>query len=96
VAPDERPVPEPSEVEGRILAFLRDEVLGPEATVGRDDELLETGLLDSMGALRLATFVEEEFRFKMQPSDFVVENFQTVAALAALVRERSKDGGGAS
>ena len=96
MAPDERPTPEPSEVEGRILAFLRDEVLGPEATVGRDDELLETGLLDSMAALRLATFVEEEFRFKMQPSDFVVENFQTVAALATLVNRRARDGRNAS
>jgi acyl carrier protein len=65
-------------------------------TVGGDDELLESGLLDSMAALRLATFVEDEFRFKMQPSDFVVENFKTVVALAALVRRRAEDGGRAS
>ena len=96
MAPDDRPDPGPADVEGRILAFLRDEVLDPNVTVGRDDELLETGLLDSMAALRLATFVEEEFRFKMQPSDFVVENFQTVAALATLVNRRARDGRGAS
>jgi acyl carrier protein len=42
--------------------------------------------------LRLATFVEEEFRFKIQPADFVIENFQTVAVLAAYVRRAVGDG----
>ena len=92
MAPDDRPDPAPADVEGRILAFLRGEVLDPDVTVGRDDELLETGLLDSMAALRLATFVEEEFRFKMQPSDFVIENFQTVAVLGDYVRRTASPG----
>ena len=74
------------EVEGRIIAFIRSELLGPEVTFDRDDELLEGDLLDSIGVLRLATFLEQEFHFKVQPADFVVENFQTVAVLAEYVR----------
>ena len=71
---------------------MRRELLSPEVTVDRDDELLSGGVLDSIAVLRLATFVEEEFRFKMQPSDFVVENFQTVAVLAAYVRRAAGPG----
>jgi acyl carrier protein len=95
VAPDGRSTPKAAEIEARILEFLHGEVLSPDVTVGGDDELLEAGLLDSMAALRLSAFVEEAFRFKMQPSDFVVENFQTVGALAGLVRRRLDDGGSA-
>ena len=83
---DDRPGLDAPEVEGRILAFMRRELLSPEVTVTRNDELLSGGILDSIAVLRLATFVEEEFRFKMEPADFVIENFQTVAVLTKYVR----------
>jgi acyl carrier protein len=83
------PVPE---IEGRILGFLRGELLDPGVDVGRDDRLLSGGLLDSIRVLRLATFVEEEFQLQMEPADFVVENFDTVAVLAAYVRGAIGDG----
>jgi acyl carrier protein len=93
MASDHRPSLETPDVEGRILAFLQRELLSRDVSVGPDDALLEGGLLDSMAVLRLATFVEGDFRFKMQPSDFVIENFQTVAVLAAFVCERTNDTG---
>jgi acyl carrier protein len=86
MATDNRRRLEPEEIERRIIAFMRRELLGPEVTVDRGDELLASELLDSIGVLRLATFVEEEFHFKMEPADFVIENFQTVAVLAEYVR----------
>lgn len=73
------------EVEDRILAFVRRELLGSEVTVERDDELLSGDRLDSVGALRLAAFVEREYDLKMLPTDFVVANFRTVVALAQYV-----------
>jgi acyl carrier protein len=89
---EDRPGPDAPEIEGRIMAFMRRELLSPEVTVNRDDELLSGGVLDSIAVLRLATFVEEEFRFKMEPSDFVIENFQTVAVLADYVRRTAGPG----
>lgn len=78
--------PETEEIESRILAFLRSEVLNPDVEVHRDDELLEDEILDSMAVVRLGAFVEKEFRFAMRPADFVVENFRSVAVLAEYVR----------
>ncbi len=89
---ESRPGLDTPEIEGRIIAFMRRELLSPEVTVDRDDELLSGGVLDSIAVLRLATFVEEEFRFKMLPSDFVIENFQTVAVLADYVRRAASRG----
>jgi acyl carrier protein len=76
---------ETRDIETRIFEFMQRELLSPEMRVERDDELLSGEMLDSIGVLRLATFVQEEFRFKMQPAEFVIENFQSVAALAEYV-----------
>ena len=80
------------EVESRLLSFLRRELV-PDRAVDRDDELLAGELLDSVGVLRLAAFVEEELGVVVQPADFVIENFQSVAALAGYV-ERARAAGG--
>ena len=77
------------EVESRIVLFLRRELLGPGTTLHRDDDLLSSGMLDSIGVLRLAAFVEEEFRIDVSPSDFVIENFRTAAVLAEYVLSAS-------
>jgi acyl carrier protein len=84
------------EVEGRILEFIRAELVSPGAAVGRDDDLLSDDLLDSIAVLRLATFVDEQYRLRMQPADFLVENFQTVAALARFVLGRTTGSGSPS
>ena len=81
-----------AEIEHGILAFVQSELLGPGSTVNRDDDLLSGDLLDSVAVLRLATFVDEEFQIGMQPADFVIENFQTVAVLAEYVRRARGDG----
>lgn len=73
-------------IEARILAFIKGELLSPGVAVGREDDLLSGELLDSMSVLRLAAFVGQDFQINVQPSDFVVENFRTVAAIAAYVR----------
>ena len=85
MANDARPVPEASEIEHRVMAFLQRELLEPGVTIGRDADLLSGEVIDSIGVLRLAAFVGEEFRMVIQPSDFVVENFRSVAVIAGYV-----------
>ena len=81
---------ETEEFEGRILEFIRDRLLSAGTTVGRDDDLLSGNLLDSIHVVRLAAFVEEELQVPMQPADFVIENFQSVAVLAEYVRRAGR------
>jgi acyl carrier protein len=82
---DDRAATGRAEVERRVQAFLQDELLPPGLAVTRDTELLSGDVLDSMGALRLSAFVGEEFGIPVRPSDFVVEHFRSVAAVAAFV-----------
>ena len=73
------------EVEGRIIDFIERELLDGDETVDREDNLLSGEFFDSIGVLRLATFIEEEFQITIQPTDYVVENFESVALLAGYV-----------
>jgi acyl carrier protein len=81
-----RPSVDAAAIEARILAFIRAELLTPDVTVHRDDDLLSGEVLDSMSVLRLAAFVGQDFQINVQPADFVVENFRSVATIAAYVR----------
>jgi acyl carrier protein len=85
MASDVRQTPEAPEIERRVLAFLQRELLEPGVTIDRDADLLSGEVIDSMGVLRLAAFVSEEFRIVMQPADFVVDNFRSVAVIAGYV-----------
>jgi acyl carrier protein len=85
MANDTRPGLEASDIEQRLLAFLQRELLEPGVAIGRDADLLSGDVIDSIGVLRLAAFVGEEFRIGVQPADFVVENFRNVAVLAGYV-----------
>ena len=88
----ERPPAAAERIESRLLEFIQSELVGPTVTVGRDDDLLSGEMLDSIGALRLAAFVAEEFAFEIQPADFVIENFQSVAALTRYVQSATAAG----
>ncbi len=78
-------MPEAPEIERQVLDFLERELLEPGVTVGREADLLSGEVLDSMGVLRLAAFVADTFGIDIRPSDFVIENFRSVAVIAAYV-----------
>lgn len=71
----------------RIRRFLQEEVLvEADAPPPLEDHtpLLE-GLLDSMGLLRLVSYLEEEFEVEIDDTDIVADNFRTVQDVARLV-----------
>lgn len=79
------PTTDRAAIERAVIDFLTREILPPETTIDRETDLLSGELLDSMGALRLATFVAESFAIEVQPADFVVEHFRSVSAVAEFV-----------
>ena len=64
------------------LYFVEDHVLG------EDDSFLNEGIIDSMGSMELVAFVESEFGIKVEMSEVVVKNFDSVRQLAAFVRRK--------
>lgn len=50
-----------------------------------DTPLLTSGLLDSLGIVKLLSFIEDEFDTEIDDSDFDPENFETLASIAKLI-----------
>lgn len=56
--------------------------------IGPDEPLIRSGLLDSVGLLQLAFFVEEQFGVKVGDGELIPANFETVGAVAAYVEKK--------
>jgi acyl carrier protein len=70
-----------------ILKYIQDNLLvgKGEIELSPEDDLLGSGLLDSMGVMRLVAFIEENFNVKIPPQDIVIENFMDVKAITKYV-----------
>jgi acyl carrier protein len=53
-----------------------------------DQSLIAAGTLDSTGILELITFVEEHFGMKVEDSEMIPENFDSVSAIATFVARK--------
>lgn len=80
-----------SQTTDTIRNFIQQELLfeEPGVTVADDAKLLE-GMVDSLGLLQLVAFLESEFEVQIDEADINVANFETVAAIAALI-DRSRN-----
>ena len=72
------------------------EYITKELSVGRakqirpSDNLLETGILDSLGLMQLVVFIEEKLGVKVPDEDVVIENFSSVDALTGYLERMRK------
>ena len=71
-----------------IIKYIQENLLGGKGEIQLlpEDDLLGSGLLDSMGVMRLVGFVEETFNIKIPPEDIVIENFMDVKAITNYVK----------
>lgn len=76
----------PEEAERKVLYWLQ-EVGGKSSgtPITTETELLDNGVLDSVGILNLVSFLEEQFGFSVSFDEFVPENFKTPASIVAMV-----------
>jgi acyl carrier protein len=52
--------------------------------------LVTGGILDSIATLKLAAFLEEQFQIELQAHEMSVDNLDTIADIAKLVKSKSK------
>ena len=58
------------------------------ADLGEDEDIFATGFVNSMFAMQLVQFVESDFGITVESEDLDLDNFRTVAAIAALVERK--------
>jgi methoxymalonate biosynthesis acyl carrier protein len=59
------------------------------SNLGEDDHLFETGVLNSLFAVQLMTFIEKAFRIEVGRDDLDTDNFKSIRATTAFVLRKN-------
>jgi acyl carrier protein len=80
---------EAHEIETLIQAFIRDELAGDEVVeLELNENLLTSGVVDSVGIVRLIAHLREQLQVTVPPQELVPDNFRTVRIMAAYMHGR--------
>lgn len=70
-------------IESLVISFIRDQ-LHPGSAIEIDPEanLFTSGLVDSVGAMRLVAHIETALKTRIPPPDLIPANFRTIRIMA--------------
>ena len=77
-----------SDLRNTIQGFIEEQLLSGRRVEGAEDLLL-SGLVDSLGVMRLVSFLESSFGFKVPAQDVKLTNFATIDAIVTYVEGRA-------
>jgi acyl carrier protein len=76
-------------VKTRIARFIARDLLNQAGRAIADDEdLLGSGLLDSLSVMSVVQFIEHEGQIEVPAEDVTIENFFSLAAMEAYLARR--------
>ena len=77
-----------------IIKYINEHLLvgNDDPPLNADDDLLENGLIDSMGMMSLIGFIEGHFGVKIPPQEMTIENFKTVRAISRYLERQNSLG----
>jgi acyl carrier protein len=77
-----------TDVKEQLREFIAKEFSRAGGKVSADDPLLERGIIDSVGILRLVGFIESKFGVRVKDRELVPEIFHSVKTLAAFIEKK--------
>ena len=78
--------PADSEITGAVRRFIAQSVnIGD---LDEDENLFESGIVNSLFAVQLMTFIEKTFGIEVGMDDLDIENFKSLSATTAFVRRK--------
>ena len=75
-----------------LRTFIAEEFamdLAPEQLTD-DLDLMENGIVDSLGVLKLIAFLEGQFDLVITPNELDPENYNTIARIEHIIEEKKK------
>ena len=70
----------------KIRAFILASIHIPD--LADDDNLFESGIVNSLFAVQLMTFIEKTFSIEIGPDDLEIANFKSIEAAAGFVNRK--------
>lgn len=70
----------------KIRSFIINSVKIPD--LSSDDNLFETGIVNSLFAIQMMTFLEKTFSIRVTTDDLLMENFKSVNSATSFVLQK--------
>ncbi|SIN74136.1 acyl carrier protein [Algoriphagus halophilus] len=70
-----------------ITNYIHEEI---DVLVNQEEELLSSGLIDSITIMKLIAHLEERYKIKVPPQDMVIENFNSVLSITEYIAQQQK------
>ncbi len=76
-------------INGRIRQFVVDRFpQARQAELSDEQDLLQSGIVDSLGILELVNFLTEEFRITVSDEELLPEHFSSIRSLTEFVESK--------
>ena len=76
----------------KLERYLLTEIVvdSDKESISSEEDLLEQGIIDSMGIMKITAHLEDTYGIKVSDDDLVPENFQTLKCLAGFVESKKQ------
>lgn len=78
----------------RIREFIVSDLVKNEdySVIEDEQDLITSGIIDSLGIMKLVAYLEENFAIKVEDTEIVPENFISVDTISAYVAAKNASG----
>jgi len=79
-------------MENELIEYIKKELLNGDESIELtpEDDLLNSGLIDSIGTMRLVAYIEETNSIKVAPEHMIIDNFISVTAISSYIKNRKE------
>jgi len=76
-----------------VKDFIIKDILTDAAktNLGNEDSLLEAGIIDSLGIVKILTFLSDKFDVNVDDQDVIPENFETINAISSYIDKKKNN-----
>ena len=73
-----------------IMEFIKNQLVREKTmkNIGRGDDLIESGIIDSLGILKLLAFLEAKFSIHIADEELIPENFQSIESIESFISRK--------
>ena len=73
-----------------IMEFIKNQLVREKTmkNIGRGDDLIESGIIDSLGILKLLEFLEAKFSIHIADEELIPENFESIESIESFISRK--------
>ncbi len=78
------------DIQERLHHFIVEDIVtdNKSFTLRDSPNLIEDGIIDSLGIMKLLNFIEHTFRIHVSDTELIPENFETIEAISTLIANK--------